>query len=438
MPNPITNAHLRMLLPALFLALTLLTTNPAAAQTYTVIHNFTGGAGGQSPYAGMVVDRAGNLYGTTAAGGGGSCSNFLGTGCGIAFELNPSSELFTGLWQFTGVPDGAGPTTVLLGPGNALYVSTAGGGNISSGCGTNYLQIPGCGTIVRLSPPAAPPRSIQEDHWIETFLHRFEGYPGDGDSPIGNLAMDQGGNLYGATNIGGSEGQGTVFELAHSNGSWSESVLHNFSGTLDGGITDGGVTFDAAGNLYGTANDGGAFDFGAVFQLVAASNWSENTLFSFNGGSDGLQPVSGVTFDSSGNLYGSTIGAECGGGGGTVFELSSGSWFYNTIYCFSGGFGGGPNLSTLLLDLAGNLYGTTFADGANGWGSVFKLTPSNGTWTYTSLHDFTGGADGGYPVGNLIFDAHGNLYGTASCGGSTGSCGHQNGGYGVVFKISSL
>jgi uncharacterized repeat protein (TIGR03803 family) len=124
------------------------------------------------------------------------------------------------------------------------------------------------------------------------------------------------------------------------------------------------------------------------------------------------------------------------GGGGNVFELSSGSWSYSAIYCFVGGYQGGPHMSTLVFDQAGNLYGTTFADGANGWGSVFKLTPSNGSWTYTSLHDFTGGNDGGFPVGNLIFDANGNLYGTASCGGTTGTCGYRNDGYWVIFKIA--
>jgi uncharacterized repeat protein (TIGR03803 family) len=281
---------------------------------------------------------------------------------------------------------------MLLDPGVGLYVSTENGVH--------------CGTIVSLSPPVTPPRSILENHWIETILYKFQ--ESDGCLPVGNLAMDQAGNLYGATNVGGTQGQGTVFELAHSHGGWSESVLHNFSGGFDGGGPLGGVTFDTAGNLYGTTFSGGD-NFGAVFQLVAASNWSENTLFSFNGGSTGFQPFSSVTFDSSGNLYSSTTGIEECGGGGNVFELSSGSWSYSAIYCFVGGYQGGPHMSTLVFDQAGNLYGTTSADGANGWGSVFKLTPSNGSWTYTSLHDFTGGNDGGFPVGNLIFDPNGNL-----------------------------
>ncbi len=331
---------------AVVFALTVVLPNPASAQTFTVIHSFTGGAGGQAPYAGVVVDRAGNLYGATAGGGGGSCSSGeFGTGCGIAYELK-ANGLFTTLWQFTGgFDDGANPTTMLLGPGASLYVSTENG------------RV--CGTIVSLSPPVTPPRSIQENHWIETILYQFQ--ESDGCVPVGNLAMDQTGNLYGATEEGGSEGQGVVFELAHSDGGWSESVLHSFSGARDGQRPLGGVTFDAAGNLYGTTVNGGAFAFGAVFQLVAASNWTENVLYSFTCGSDGCQPSSGVTFDSLGNLYGSTPGIECPpSGGGNVFELSSGSWSYSSLYCFMGGFGGGPNQSAVVFDQAGNLYGTTF------------------------------------------------------------------------------
>ncbi len=152
---------------ALLFALTVLTANPLSAQTYTVIHNFTGGPAGQTPYAGVVVDHAGNLYGTTYAGGGGICNGQLGFGCGIVFELNPSNGLFTTLWQFTG-GDGGGPTTVLLGPGSTLYVSA-----MSEG---------GVGTIVSLSPPVTPPRSIQENHWIETISI------GSRDTPVTELS----------------------------------------------------------------------------------------------------------------------------------------------------------------------------------------------------------------------------------------------------------
>lgn len=407
----------------------IVTPRQASAQTYSVIHNFTGGPGGQSPFAGVVADGAGNLYGTTSAGGGGTCN---GSGCGTAFRLNPSTGVFTLLWQFTGGTDGAGPTTALFVPEIGLYVITAGGGN--NGCGSNYLFAPGCGTIVRLSPRATPPRNTRDSHWIESILYKFRGFPNDGSAPAGNLALDNAGNLYGTTNTGGTEGPGTVFQLSHSNGSWRESTLHNFFQGLDGGYPFGGVTLDAAGNLYGTASTGGGSDSGVVFQLIAASGWRENPLFSFDGGMDGAQPLSGVAVDSFGNLYGSTSGAECGNDGGTVFELNSRSWTYSTIYCLGGHYGGGPYFSTLIIDAMGNLYGTTYGDGTNNYGSVFKLTPSNGTWTYISLHDFTGGSDGGYPVGNLLFDFNGNLYGTASLGGDLSTCGGH--GCGVIFKIT--
>jgi len=222
-------------------------------------------------------------------------------------------------------------------------------------------------------------------------------------------------------------------------GAGANLSCNSFSGYLDGGLPFGGVTFGPDGNLYGTTIDGGADGFGAVFQLVGASNWSVNTLYSFGCGSDGCQPFSGVTFDTSGNLYSSTSGIECvTGSAGNAFKLSSGNWSYSSLYCFAGSFEGGPNQSALLFDKAGNLYGTTYAAGAYGWGSVFTLTQSNGTWTYTALHDFAGGSDGGYPVGNLVFDTKGNLYGTTTCGGSGGSCGNKDHGYGLVFKISGL
>ena len=145
----------------------------------------------------------------------------------------------------------------------------------------------------------------------------------------------------------------------------------------------------------------------------------------------GNDPWAGLIIDPSGNLYGTTTGGGSGSGG-TVFELTPANvgWTFKTLYSFSGN-GGGPS-DKLVMDAAGNLYGTTYIDGAYGYGTVFKLTPSNGGWTYTSLHDFTGGSDGANPISSLVFDANGNLYGTASQGG-TGNC---PGGCGVVFEIT--
>lgn len=405
--------------------LALLLPSQATAQTFTVIHNFTGGAGGATPYAGVLVDRTGKLYGTTAAGGGATCSSNFGTGCGTAYELNPSNQQFITLWQFTGGSDGAVPLAgLIVGPGGAIYGSTSAGG------GGNCAGQNGCGTVFRLTPPATPPRTIQQNQWTEKAVHIFD--DDDGGSPAGNLATDGSGAIYGSTTQGGT-GAGVVFKLTYSNGSWSEAVLHEFTGYDDGFSPEGGVTLDAAGNVYGTTFiDGPAA--GNVYQLLAGSEWAFNIVYSFTEISTGDNPTSGVTFDSSGNLYGST---STGGikEGGTVFELSSADWSLHLLYSFS--TGEGPLLSNLIFDQAGNLYGTTYSDGPDpnrSHGTVFKLTPSNGAWTYTSLHDFTGGSDGGYPVGNLTFDANGNLYGTASQGGDLSKCGGQ--GCGVVFKIT--
>jgi uncharacterized repeat protein (TIGR03803 family) len=163
-----------------------------------------------------------------------------------------------------------------------------------------------------------------------------------------------------------------------------------------------------------------------VYELMrAGSNRLEKTLYTFQGTGDGDLPDGGLIFDSSGNLYGTTV--EAGLGGGTVFELtpSNGNWIFTVQYAFTDR---GEPMSSLAMDAAGNLYGTTVVGGPYQKGSVFKLTPSNGSWTYTSLHDFTGGSDGGNPVSNVVFDASRNLYGTASSGGAYGD--------GVVWKIT--
>jgi len=396
----------------------------ASSQTFSVIHNFTGEAGGAIPYAGVLIGHDGNLYGTTAAGGRGTCSSDdFGAGCGTVYELNPSNESFTTLWQFAGgASDGATPEAALvIGPGGAMYGSTFAGG-------VQYCP-GGCGIMFRLTPPVSVPRTIKENQWSEKIVYSFQGL--DGQNPSGTMETDASGNIYGATAEGGAQSSGTVFKLSYVNGAWTESKLHEFSAYVDGDFPEGGVTLDAAGNIYGTTYTG--FGAGDVWQLIASSNWALNILYSF-GIQTGENPTSGVTLDSSGNVYGSTSG----GGpdrGGTVFELSSGDWSFHLLHSFSAG--AGPLLSNLIFDKAGNLYGTTYSDGSvrNGsYGTVFKLAPSNGTWTYSLIHEFTGGSDGAYPVGTLVFDANGNLYGTTSQGGDLSKCGGK--GCGVVFKIT--
>lgn len=251
-------------------------------------------------------------------------------------------------------------------------------------------------------------------------LHSFIGAP-DGDTPFAGLTLDAAGNLYGTTNVGGSDlGFGSAFTLSPSGGGWAESTIYSVDFPFSG------LTFDADGNLYGVAPVGGQGS-GAVYQLKpSGSGWTPHTLYSFSGGDDGDEPLGGVVLDAAGNVYGSTI-AGGPAGGGVVFELvrSGSDYSYTSLYTFAGG--AGP-ASTLTLDTAGNLYGTTLGDGAYGGGNVFKLTPSGNGWTYTDLYDFQSGNGGSTPIGGVTIGAQGNLYGTTTGGGAHNA--------GVVWEIT--
>ena len=188
---------------------------------------------------------------------------------------------------------------------------------------------------------------------------------------------------------------------------------------------------DPEGSLYGTTLNGGSGGFGTVFQLAhTSSGWSLDTLYSFQEFTLGFGNDAGVILDSAGNLYGATINGNPDGDA-YVYELSpsGSSWIYTTLYIFPQSLGGGP-AADLTMDAAGNLYGTTQGDDGtnNPWGNVFKLTPSDGRWVYTDLHDFTGGSDGGTPHSSVLIDSSGNLYGTASAGGANND--------GVVWEIT--
>ena len=399
--------------------LTTVVTPAAQAQTFTVIHNFTGGRDGSNPQAGLTMDRAANLYGTTSFGGG---PNSLGT----VFQLQRSGSnwIFRPLHGFGGGSDGVVPLArVTLGPDGNLYGTTTFGGG-----GSCQGFFPGCGTVFSLTPPAAVCSSALCP-WTETVLYRFQG-DSAGGLPYGDVIFDQSGNLYGTTAMGGAPtcqipgGCGVVYELTRAGQDWSESVLYSFTGGSDGATPMAGVILGADGNLYGTTQ---GINYGNAFQLVpSGSGWTENTLHTFQGGSDGGIPEAGLVFDGSGRLYGATT---VGGAndGGTVFDLtlSDGNWEFAVDYAFVGN--GGP-YADLVVDAAGNLYGTTLNDGRYSCGAVFKLTHSGSSWIYSSLHDFTCGTDGGFPWSNVVFDANGNLYGTASTGGTRDS--------GVVWEIT--
>jgi len=269
--------------------------------------------------------------------------------------------------------------------------------------------------------------------WIFSILHTF-GVGSDGSDAYGGVVQDAGGVLYGTTCEGGSNGDGTIYRLqpaptfpASITAPWTETILHNFTDS-DRDCPDDELTQDGAGNYYGSTTYGGAYGDGSVFQLSpSGSGFNYNVIYSFSGGSDGNGPYSGVTLDSAGNLYGTTY---LGGNGdsGTVYELTpNGSgWTETVFYRFSGSDGDNP-AAGVILDGAGNLYGATVSGGCCDSGVVFKLAPSNGGWSYTSLHDFTGSRDGAGPFGGVTLDSSDNLYGTTNGGGS---------GFGVVFEIS--
>ena len=281
-PHSATVAILLMLLFFLLvLLLVLLTPQPAQAQTFKVIHTFTGGADGAWPYAGLTMDRAGNLYGTAQAGGGGNLrsSGCGGSGCGTVFKLVPrgSGWVFTTLYSFQGGSDGAVPTArVIFGPDGSLYGTTSVGGA-------------GYGTVFKLQPPLVACKSALCP-WTETVLYRFTG-GSDGANPGGgDLIFDKAGNLYGTAQYGGYEGGscsetggcGVVFELTPSSSGWIYSVIHRFTGGADGGYPYSGVISDNAGNLYGTAGGGGSSGGGTVYELIpSGSGWQEKTLCSF-------------------------------------------------------------------------------------------------------------------------------------------------------------
>ena len=371
----------------------------APAQTFNVLHNFNG-LDGRQPYAGVTVDGGGNLYGTAYDGG---------TGAGTVYKLTHHGSGWTldVLSSFAG--GGANPYAgVIFGPNGTLYGTTS----KSSADGGN-------GTVFNLSPlPSVCKTSLCD--WSEDVLYGFTGAPHDGYGPgPGDVSFDQAGNIYGVTYSGGN-GYGVVYQLTPAGGSWTENVLHLFA-YGDGAYPYSRMILDNAGNVYGTTWGGGATADGTVFELTpSGSGWTSTVLYSFQSASDGGNPYAGVIFDSSGNLYGATSSGGTGGGG-TVFKLtpSNGSWTYSVIYSFAGTNDCGPQ-NSLVMDAAGNLYGTTYCDGADSLGNVFKLTASGEGWSYTSLHDFSGGNDGEIPFCSVAFDSSGNIYGTTVTGGTQG------------------
>jgi len=380
-----------------------------------VLYSFQGGNDGLAPQAGVVADDFGNLYGTTAAGGAGTDCDDGTSGCGTVYELAAGGGAESVLHTFSGGCDGALPFGGLVRDrqGN-LYGTTAIGGTCNSDVGN--------GTVFKLSPEG-----------VETVLYAFLG-ASDGSDPSGNLVRDKKGNLFGTTEAGGDMagcggfGCGVVFEVTPES---RESVLYAFQGGTDGAHPDGGVIADDAGNLYGTANDGGNFTCingssgcGVVFKVTPGG--AETVLYAFQNGVDGNVPAPGLIADNSGNFYGAT---SSGGTGnlGTVFEVSSGGT-ETVLHSFQGGSDGGDPEAGVVMDRSGNLYGTTYDGGSahchrEGCGTVFKLAPDGTETVLYALY----GKHGVQPTASLLLGKHGFLYGTTNEGGIDNN--------GVVFSV---
>jgi uncharacterized repeat protein (TIGR03803 family) len=381
-------------------AITFMLVSGAWAATEQVLYSFNGTTG-RGPSGGLIFDKAGNLYGATSEGGA--------HGLGVVFELTPASGggwTETVIHSFNG-SDGNLPTAPLVfdQEGN-LYGTTSRGGTDN-------------GTVFELTPSA-------DGSWSESVLHRFTGGD-DGAFPLPGLAIDPAGNLYGTTYMGGRYNVGVAFELLPTSSGWKHKVLWTF-GPKGGKWPQGGLIFDQAGNLYGTTSGGGK-GLGLVFELTpnASGAWNETVLYVFFKGDDG-EPAGQLTFDGQGNLYGTT-----GYFHGAIFKLSptSGGAWKQTILHY-GGHKGGTGFSSLIFDGAGNLYGAADSGGGLGFngGDVFRLTPtSKGLWKEKVLHSFGSANDGSTPVGGLVFDSAGNLYGTTYYGPTNPNCG-------TVFEVT--
>lgn len=339
----------------------------------------------------------------------------------LSLSASAANPKFQVLHAFAGgASDGASPASKLaIDQFGDLFGTTTGGGSLTE------CSLIGCGTAFELSS--------RNGHWKENVFFDFPpsssgGFP----QPLGPSVFDSKGNVYGTQSYGG-DALGAIYQLARSGNVWTENVLHDFGGTSDGFYPYWGLVRDASGNLYGATENGGSNGSGTVFELTsnADGTWTYNIIYEFGSGGvyDASGPYGPLTVDASGALYGTSQG---GGtyGYGTVFKLSSsnGVWTDTVLFNFTLDYGSDPSPVGVVLDASGNLYGSTTYGGPYGVGTIYKLTPTTGFWNRTILHTFAG-TDGAYPYGELAIDKSGALYGTSDSGGTFG--------YGNVYKLSS-
>lgn len=351
------------------------------AWTENVLYRFQGGADGRQPSTSVVFDAAGNLYGATQFGGN---IQACGGGCGTIFELSPPSQpggawTHTVLWTFQGSFDGQYPGDVLFASNGSLYGTTSSGGTPGVLCHSNQRIKFGCGTLFELTPPAQ-----KGGAWTKTVLYTWPGFTGDGTGPGTEFTFDSQGNVYGYT--GGGPGRyGTAYKLTppSGKGSWTETVLHDFTGGSDGGYPAGTLTLGPNGVLYGVGSYSGVANAsGVVFELSESGGvWSETVLYTFPGfKGDATTPFATMTIDPSGNLYGTSVAggsSACYEGCGTIFKLappSGGHGWSESVLFELGNSGQNPN-SSLVQYHNGLLFGNTTYLGADDVGSIFTLVP---------------------------------------------------------------
>jgi uncharacterized repeat protein (TIGR03803 family) len=337
-----------------------------------------------------------------------------------AMFVNPAEASNTHVVYSFGGGDGVYlDTELVMDRSGHLYGTSVEGGDFQSG------------NVFQLTPT--------RNGWTLTVLYSFTSGL-DGGEPYKGVTLDSHGNLYGTTVTGGSGGCeggcGVVYKLTHAHGSWKQRVIYSFTGGSDGSGPGSPVVFDQQGNLFGTTPVGGAKGLGTIYELKPRKDgtWKLAVVHTFTGGNDGAGGSAGrILFDNHGNMYGV---ATSGGahGSGIAYQLSPvqhGKWKMKTLYAFKGQPDAGFPYGGLIRDSAGNLFGTTYYDGANDIGAIYKLSPVGGKWKETVLHSFAGGSDGNESLSTLVSDAAGDLYGTTIAGGSSGcDCG-------TIFKLAA-
>jgi uncharacterized repeat protein (TIGR03803 family) len=423
-----------MRISGLVLCVLMLTVFPGlaiAGVEYSTIYSFGASAkDGDLPNGGLVFDQAGNVYGTTQQGGNSAGCN---EGCGTAFELSPvgngtwTESILYNFCSLASCADGSVPLAGLVIDSAGNLYGTAKEGGTGSGCGG------GCGVVFELSPPSA-----QGAAWTFSVLWSF-GTNGTHDAayPAGRLTRDAFGNLYGTSYFGGSNGLGTVFEVSPvQGGGWSENVLYSFCVTGPPKCDDGfepmaGVTFDAEGNLYGTASQGGVANQGTLYELSPTQGngaWAEATLYAF-GVEGGGDPLGAVNLDSSGNLYTTASTGSDQAAGGAVFEFvpQPSGGFEKLSVLFSNPEGPATPVAGVFLDtqVDNKIYGTAENGGPNREGEVYGVFGKTVTTIY-AFCSIGGCPDGAKPAGSLTYHS-GEVYSTTTQGGSFNK--------GVVFAI---